>query len=271
MNLSPEEKAVRFRALHQRPGAFVIPNPWDAASACVLAGLGFEALATSSVAAAGTRGRRDYGITRDEALEMAAAIVGATEVPVSADLENGFGDAPEAVAETVRRAAEIGLAGCSIEDAPGNGAPYELSLAVERVAAAVETVRGLARPFVLTARAENYVRGVPDLGDTIRRLQAYEAVGAEVLFAPGLPDLAAVRATCAAISRPVNVVGPMANGTVTVAQLAEAGVKRISLAGSLFRAAMTGLRDAASEVRERGTFRFAATAMTSTEFNRFLG
>lgn len=270
MSSTQQEKGARFRALHERPGVFVIPNPWDAGSARVLAGLGFEALATSSAASAGTLGRCDYEVQRDEALAMARAIVEATDLPVSADLENGFGDTPEAVAETVRRAAEIGLAGCSIEDAPGGAAAYDLPLAVERVAAAVAVARSLPFPFTLTARAENYLRGRPDLDDTIRRLQAYEAAGADVLFAPGLPDLVSVRAACAAVKRPVNVVGSMGNGAVTVAQLAEAGVKRISLAASLYRAAITGLHAAACEVRDRGTFRFTATTLTGAQVNAFM-
>jgi 2-methylisocitrate lyase-like PEP mutase family enzyme len=270
MNASQTEKIARFRALHAAPGAFVIPNPWDAGSARMLAGLGFTALATSSSASAGTLGRRDYGVTREQALAMARAIVEAVAVPVSADLEDGFGAAPEAVRETIRRAAEIGLAGCSIEDAPGNAAPYDFNHAVERVAAAVEANRALPVPLVLTARAENYLRGKPDLDDTIRRLQAFEKAGADVLFAPGLPDLAAVRSVCAAVSKPVNVIGAMQNGALSVAELADAGVKRISLATAFYRAAMTGLHDAAVEVREKGMFGFVARAMPSPELNAFM-
>jgi 2-methylisocitrate lyase-like PEP mutase family enzyme len=264
---SQADKVARFRALHAAPGAFVIPNPWDAGSARLLAGLGFPALATSSSASAGTRGRRDYGVTRAEALAMAAEIVAATDLPVSADLENGFGDSPEAVQLTVREAAAVGLAGCSIEDAPGTAEAYELDLAVERVAAAVEAARALPVPFVITARAENFVRGTPDLADTIRRLQAYEQAGADVLFAPGVSDVAALRTLCAAVTRPVNAIG---SATHTVAQLAAAGVKRISLATSLYRAAMTALRDAASEARDRGTFTFAQRAMPGSELGTFM-
>src|SRR5712664_1405500 len=200
------DKAKRFRALHQGPRAFVIPNPWDAGSARVLAGLGFEALATSSGASAGVLGRRDGAVTREEALAHARAIVNATDLPVSADLEKGFGDAPAAAAETIRLAAEVGLVGGSIEDASGDKDKplYDLSLAAERVAAAVQAARSLPFPFTLTARAENYLRGNPNLDDTIKRLRAFEAAGADVLMAPGLPDLGAVRTVCAALSRPFN-------------------------------------------------------------------
>ena len=189
------QKAERFRALHQGPGAFVMPNPWDGGSACLLAGLGFQALATSSGAAAGTLGRRDGAISRDEALAAARVIVEATDLPVAADLENGFGDAPEDAAETIRRAAAVGLVGGSIEDATGRADEplYAFEHAVERVAAAAEAARHLGFPFTLTARAENYLRGHPDLDDTIRRLQAFEHAGADVLCAPALPDLPVLR------------------------------------------------------------------------------
>lgn len=268
--VTQEEKARRFRALHAGPGAFVMPNPWDAGSARLLAGMGFPALATSSAAAAGTLGRRDYDMQRDEALRLAREIVAATDLPVSADLEHGFGASPEAVAETVRQAAASGLAGCSIEDAAGGATPYDLSLSIERIVAAVEVVRALPFPFVLTARAENFLRGKPDLDDTIRRLQAFERAGADVLFAPGVPDLASVRTMCAAVTKPVNVVGPMQGGALSVAELAAAGVKRISLAASLYRAAMTGLRDAAQEVLTGGTFAFSTRCLTTAEVNAFM-
>jgi 2-methylisocitrate lyase-like PEP mutase family enzyme len=265
MAVSQHDKAVRFRALHAAPGAFVIPNPWDAGSASLLASLGFPALATSSYAAAGTLGRRDGDVTRDEALAMAREIVAVTDLPVSADLENGFGDSVSVVRETIRLAAGAGLAGCSIEDAPAEAPAYDLGLATERIAGAAEAARALSFPFVLTARAENFARGKPDLDDTIRRLQAYERAGADVLFAPGLPDLASVRAVCSAVTKPVNVVAGTKGRPFTVEQLAAAGVKRISLAISLYRAAMTALRDAAQEVREHGTFNFAERAMPSAE------
>ena len=250
------EKAARFKQLHCGPPAFVMPNPWDAGSAQRLAGLGFEALATSSAACAQALGRRDGEITRDEALAHARAIVMATDLPVSADLENGFGHAPADAAITIRLAGAAGLVGGSIEDASGDAAEpiYALSHAVERIAAAAEATRALAVPFMLTARAENFLRGKPDLDDTIRRLQAFEKAGADVLFAPGLPDLAAVRAVCAALNKPVNFMVGMPGKSFSVAELEAAGVRRISLATSLYRAAMAGLMAAATEVRQSGTF-----------------
>lgn len=270
--MTQTEKAVRFQALHQRVGAFLIPNPWDAGSARILAGLGFEAFATSSGAAAASYGRRDGKLTRDEALASARAITQATDLPVSADLENGFGDNPSAVAETVRMAAESGLVGCSIEDSTGdkNRPCYELPVAIERVAAAVQSARSLPFHFTLTARAENFVRGNPDLEDTIRRLQAYEKAGADVLFAPALPDLAAVRRVCSAVSKPVNFMVGIRGKSFTIAELVEAGVTRISFASSLYRAAMTGLIEAASEAKQRGTFNYLEKTMATAELNKFL-
>jgi 2-methylisocitrate lyase-like PEP mutase family enzyme len=252
------QKAERFRALHEGPRAFVMPNPWDAGSAVALAKLGFEALATSSGAAAAVLGRRDGELSRDEAIAHARAIALATDLPLSADLEKGFGDAPSDAATTIRLAAEAGVVGGSIEDASGDAARpiYDFALAVERVAAAVEAARALPFPFTLTARAENFLRGNPDLDDTIRRLQAFERAGADVLFAPALPDLASVRAVCAALSKPVNFMAGMKGKSFSVAELEAAGVRRISLAGSLYRAAMAALREAAEEVRQRGTFSY---------------
>lgn len=256
MTASQHEKAARFRALHAAGRIFVMPNPWDAGSARLLAGLGFQALATSSGAAAGTLGRKDGEITRSESLAHARAIAAATDLPVAADLENGFGDEPAAVAATIGLAAEAGLVGGSIEDAGGGPrhALYDLGHAAERVAAAVDAARALPFPFTLTARAENFLRGNPDLADTIARLQAYERAGADVLFAPCLPDLEAVREICAALSKPVNFMAGIPGKSFTVAELESAGVKRISLATSLYRAAMAALRAAAREVREQGTF-----------------
>ena len=250
------EKATRFVQLHCGPAAFVMPNPWDAGSALRLAGLGFEALATSSAACAQALGRRDGEITRDEALAHARAIVMATDLPVSADLENGFGHAPADAARTICLAGSAGLVGGSIEDASGDAAQpiYALAHAVERIAAAAEAARALDLPFTLTARAENFLRGKPDLDDTIRRLQAFEKAGADVLFAPGLPDLAAVRAVCAALRKPVSFMVSMPGKSFSVAELEAAGVRRISLASSLYRAAMAGLMAAATEVRHSGTF-----------------
>ena len=270
--LTQHDKAIAFRALHSGPGAFVIPNPWDAGSARILAGLGFQALATSSGAAAGILGRRDGRLSREEALAQAHAIVAATDLPVSADLEKGYGDAPAAAAQTIRLAAEAGLVGGSIEDATGDkDRPlYDMGHATERVQAAVEAARALPFPFTLTARAENFLRGNPDLDDTIKRLQAFDKAGADVLFAPGLPDLEAVRAVCAAVSRPVNFMAGIRGKSFTVAELEAAGVRRISLATSLYRAAMSGLLDAAREVKEKGTFGYLEHSLTTPELNGFM-
>jgi 2-methylisocitrate lyase-like PEP mutase family enzyme len=263
-------KAESFRALHHGPAPFVMPNPWDAGSARMLASLGFQALATSSGACAGTLGRRDGRVTRDEALAHARAILQAVELPVSADLEKCFGDSPAAAAETIRLAAEIGLAGGSIEDATGSPDKplFDFNQAVERVAAAAQAAR--ANGFVLTARAENFLRGRPDLDDTIVRLQAFEKAGADVLFAPGLPDLGAVRTVCAALSKPVSFMAGIRGKSFSVAELQAAGVRRISLATSLYRAAMSGLIDAAREVRERGTFAYLEHAVATADLNRFM-
>ena len=271
-NPALNQKAARFRALHDGPGAFIIPNPWDVGSACILAGLGFQALATSSAAAAATVGRKDHGLTRDEALAHARSIVDATPLPVSADLENGFGDAPEVVAETIRLAAEVGLVGCTIEDTTGDSDNplYGFELAVERVAAAAEAARVLPFPFMVTARTHNLLFSNARLEDTISRLQAFERAGADVLFAPGLPDLAAVRAVCTAISKPFNFMVGIPGKSFSVDQLAAAGVRRISLATSLYRAAMTGFLDAVREVRETGQFGFLDRCVTTAELNKLM-
>jgi 2-methylisocitrate lyase-like PEP mutase family enzyme len=265
------DRAEHFRALHAS-GTFVIPNVWDGASACLMAGMGFKALATSSAACAATYGTVDGRITREQALSHARAIVAATDLPVSADLEQGFGDEPAEVAETIRLAAASGLVGGSIEDASGNErAPiYALGQAVERVAAAVEAARSLPFAFTLTARAENFLHDRADLDDTVRRLQAFEAAGADVLFAPGLPDLAAVRTVCSALSRPFNFMVGIRGRSFSVAELAAAGVRRISLSTSLYRAAITGLRAAACEVQESGTFGYLDAIMSGGELERFL-
>jgi 2-methylisocitrate lyase-like PEP mutase family enzyme len=272
MNATQNEKAARFRALHDSPGAFVIPNPWDVGSARLLAGLGFQALATSSAASASAIGKRDGELTRDEALAHARLIVDATNLPVSADLESGFGDAPEVVAETIRLAAGAGLVGCSIEDATGNqDSPlYDLPLAVERIAAAAQAARALGFPFVLTARAHNFLYPDPSLDDTINRLQAFEKAGADVLFAPGLPDLATVSAVCSAVSRPVNFMVGIQGKSFSVSELTAAGVRRISLATSLYRAAMTGLLDAARQVKDTGQFGFLDRCATTPELNKLM-
>ncbi len=271
MTISQAEKADRFHALHAALGCFVIANAWDAGSARILAGLGFVALATSSGAAAGVLGRRDGMITREESLAHARAVVDATDLPVSADLEKGFGDAPEDAALTIRMAGEIGLDGGSIEDAAGPGRPlYDPGLARERVAAAVEAARAMPFPFTLTARAEGFIRGNPNLDDVIKRLQAFEAAGADVLMAPGLPDLAAVQTVCSSLSKPFNFMAGIPRKSFSVAELAAAGVKRISLATSLYRAAMTGLLHAAREVKENGTLVYVDTSVATAELNGFM-
>ncbi len=272
MSASQNEKAARFRTLHNGPGAFVIPNPWDIGSARILEGLGFEAVATSSAASACALGRRDGGLTRDEALAHARLIVDATDLPVSGDLEKGFGDAPDVVAETIRLAAGAGLVGCTIEDATGNpDRPlYDIGLAVERIAAAAQAARALPFPFMLTARAHNFLYAAPSLDDTIGRLQAFERAGADVLFAPGLPDLTAVRAVCAAVSKPVNFMAGIKGKSFSVGELADAGVRRISLATSLYRAAMTGFLEAAREVKEKGQFGFIDRCATTQDLIRLM-
>ena len=273
MTMSQIEKAVQFKALHERPAIFVIANCWDAGSALLLAGLGFHALATSSGASAGVLGRRDGNVTRGEALAQARAITGATELPVSADLEKGFSDAPEEVAKTIHLAAEAGLVGCSIEDFSGDKEKpiYELAFAAERIAAAAEAAHALPFPFTLTGRCENFLHNNPDLDDTIKRLQAFQNAGADVLFAPGLPDLDAVRNVCAAVSKPVNFMAGVRGKSFTVAELEAAGVKRISLATSLFRAAMTGLVQAGKEIVGSGTFGYLDCAMNTSELNDIMG
>ena len=265
------ERAQRFRALHLS-GTFVIANCWDGGSARILTALGFPALATSSGASAGTLGRLDGNVSLNEALVQARTICGSTSLPVSADLKKGFGDGPAATAKAIVLAAETGLVGGSIEDATGrNDAPlFDLGFATERIAAAVEAARKLPFPFTLTARAENYLHGRPDLDDTIKRLQAFERAGADVLFAPGLPDLAAIRTVCSSLSKPVNFMVGIRGKSFSVAELADAGVRRISLATSLYRAAMTGLAGAAREIRESGTFGYLDSSMTSGEFAKFI-
>jgi 2-methylisocitrate lyase-like PEP mutase family enzyme len=267
MSLTQKEKAVRFRALHVGPGPFVIPNPWDVGSARILAGLGFKALATSSAASAAVLGRKDHSLTRDEALAHAGSIVHATDLPVSADLGNGFGDAPKVVAQTIRLAASVGLVGCTIEDATGdqNAPLYESSLAVERIAAAAEEAHTLEFPFILTARAHNFLFADGSLERTILVLQAYEKAGADVLFAPGLPDLAAVREVCGALSKPFNFMAGIKGKSFSVRELAAAGVRRISLATSLYRAAMTAFLSAAREVKDEGQFSFLEGCVTTPD------
>jgi len=265
------EKAARFRALHQGPRAFLIGNAWDAGSARILAGLGFPALATSSGASAGTLGRRDGKVTREECFAQARLICAATDLPVSADLEKCFADSPQGAAETIRLAGGTGLVGGSIEDATGDkDRPlFDFNQAVERVAAAAEAAKKI--DFVLTARSENFLRGKQDLDDTIRRLQAFEKAGAEVLMAPGLPDLASVRAVCAALSKPFNFMAGIKGKSFSVAELEAAGVRRISLATSLYRAAMTGMIDAAREVKDKGSFGYLERTIGTPDLNNYLG
>ncbi len=261
-----QTKYENFRSLHMRDRAFVIPNPWDAGSARLLASLGFEALATTSAGYAFAVGKRDSfaGLSRDEILANAAQIVGATDLPVSADLEDGFGPSPEACARTVEMAIAIGLVGGSIEDATGNAEDpiHDIASAVARIEAAVDAAKG--KPFLLTARAENYLWGRPDLNDTIKRLQAFSAAGADVVYAPGLPDLDAIRTVCREVDRPVNVVMGLRGPRYTIEQLSEAGVRRISVGGSFARAALGALKRAAEEVLSRGTFDYADDAIPAS-------
>ena len=272
MAATRQEKFNVFRALHQRPGVFVIPNPWDAGSTKILAALGFEALATTSAGCTFSKGYLDSApeITRDVILQNAREIVEATPLPVSADLQNGFGHDPKTCAETIRLAAAAGLAGGSIEDSTGNAKNpiYDFQHATERVATAAEAAH--ASHFLLTARAENFLHGRPDLDDTIRRLQSFAKAGADVLYAPGLTSLDAIRAVCASVSKPVNVLMGLTGATFSVEELAAVGVKRISVGGSFARAALGGFVRAAREVKEKGTFTYAADALSSLEVKRYL-
>jgi 2-methylisocitrate lyase-like PEP mutase family enzyme len=263
------EKARVFRALHARSGAFIIPNPYDVGTTRLLAQLGFEALATTSAGCAFGLGQADCSVGRERMLVHVAAIAAATDLPVNADLENGFGDAPEAVAETFRLAAATGIAGGSIEDATNRPeAPiYAHDLAAERVRAAVETVRALPFPFVLTARAENHLHGRSDLADTIRRLQAYQDAGADVLYAPGLRTKDDIATLVRAVDRPVNVVMGLQGAQLSLAELSALGVKRVSVGSALSRAALGAFLRAAREMRDRGTFTFAADAVSYPEIS----
>ena len=245
-----EEKAAAFAALHEGE-PFVIPNPWDAGSARVLEALGYRALATTSSGFAFTLGRLDGSVTIDEVAAHVAALDASTSLPVSADLENGYGPSPENAAHAVARAAEAGAVGGSIEDYDPDGTIYERSRAVGRVAAAVEVARALGFPFVLTARAENHIRGNPNLDDTVARLQAYESAGADVLYAPGLATVEEIRVVCEALAKPVNV---LAVPGLTVAEVVEAGAQRISVGGALTWVAAKALADAAASLRDEGDF-----------------
>jgi 2-methylisocitrate lyase-like PEP mutase family enzyme len=272
MAASQADKAKKLRALHEAPGAFVIPNPWDAGSARVLEALGFQALATSSGAKAGVLGKRDGKVTREEALANARLIAGAVDIPVIGDLEKGFGDTPDAAALTIRGAAEAGLVGGSIEDATGDkDAPlFDPKLAAERVAAASKAAKALPFAFVLTARAEGFLRGKPDLDDVIARLKAYEAAGADVLMAPGLPDLAAVKKVTSSLNKPFNFMVGIPKRSFSKAELEAAGVKRISLATSLYKAAMSGLIEAAKEAKDKGTFGYVDSVVSTAELSAYM-
>jgi 2-methylisocitrate lyase-like PEP mutase family enzyme len=276
MPVTQLERGERFRALHARPGAFLIPNPWDAGTARLLTGLGFEALTTTSAGLAFTLARPDGAgaVTRDETLANARSIAEATDLPVAADLENGFGHSPEAAAETIRRAGEeAGLVGGSIEDSTGDPAHpiYDFALAVERIAAAAQAARALPFPFVLVGRAENFLHGRPDLDDTIRRLLAFEAAGADALYAPGLIRAEDIRTLCASVGKPVNVLMGLRGTESSVAELAALGVRRISVGSALSRAALGAFVRAAREIKERGTFAFAKEGIPSDELNRLMG
>jgi len=272
MTVSQADKAKKLRALHEAPGAFVIPNPWDGGSARVLEAMGFLALATSSGAKAGVLGKRDGKVTREESLANARLIAGAVDIPVIGDLEKGFGDTPDAAALTIRGAADAGLVGGSIEDATGNkDAPlFDIKVAAERIAAASKAAKALPFPFLLTARAEGFLRGKTDLDDVIARLKAYEAAGADVLFAPGLPDLAAIKKVTSAIGKPFNFMVGIPKKSFSKAELEAAGVKRISLATSLWKAAMTGLIDAATEVKDKGTFGYVDRVVSTATLSGYM-
>jgi len=267
-----QEKAKIFRALHQRDYPFIIPNPWDFGSARLLANLGFEALATTSMGYAFSRGQLDNTVDRRQVMLHASEIASATNLPVSADLENGFGDAPEVVAETIRIASETGIVGGSIEDSTSRTSDpiYDLGLAKDRIQAAVEAARSLPFPFTLTARAENYLHGRPDIKDTILRLQAYQQAGADVLYAPGLASRDEIAAVVSSVDRPVNVVMGLRGIPLSVTELASLGVKRISVGGSLYRTAIAAFLSAVREMKEHGTFTFAAKAASPKEIGSML-
>lgn len=267
------DKGPMFRALHERDRAFIIPNPWDGGTARILAHRGFEALATTSAGFAFSVGRQDNTVGRDRMIAHVAAIATATDLPVSADLENGYGDDPGAVAETVSRAAAAGAVGGSIEDATGrtDDPLYERALAVERIAAAADVARGLDVPFTLTARAENYLVGRADLADTISRLQAYQTAGADVLYAPGLTRPEDIASVVRSLDRPVNVLAGLAGARLSLADLSALGVRRVSVGSLLSRAALGAFLRAASEMREHGTFAFADDAAPYRDLNELFG
>jgi 2-methylisocitrate lyase-like PEP mutase family enzyme len=263
------ERGRAFRALHARASAFIIPNPWDIGSARLLAHAGFEALATTSMGYALSRGRLDNSLGREDTLAYAAQIVSATRLPVSADLENGFGDSPEMAAETIRLAGGVGLVGGSIEDATGepDRPIYELGLAVDRVRAAAEAAHALPFPFMFTARAENYLHGIPDIRETVKRLQAYQEAGADVLYAPGLTTRDDIATVVRSVDRPVNVLMGLQGVQLTLAELSDLGVRRLSVGSALYRTAIGAFMRAAREMQENGSFSFANQAATSRELS----
>ena len=267
------EKAQLFRSLHDRDHAFIIPNPWDIGSARILAYLGFEALASTSMGYAFSVGKRDNTLSREMVLKHIGEIASATDLPVSADLENCFGDEPEAAAETIKLAAATGIVGGSIEDATErkDDPIYDLELAADRVRAAVETARSLPFPFTLTARAENYLHGRPNLSDTISRLQVYQDAGADVLYAPGLSTKEDIIEVVRSVDCPVNVVMGLRGVQLSLAELSEMGVKRVSVGSSLARSAMGAFLRAAQEMREKGTFSFAKEAAGTQEISKMFG
>lgn len=267
--LTQTEKAKAFRALHEREGAFIIPNPWDVGTARILAHIGFEALATTSAGYAFSVGQRDNTIDRDQMIAHIQTIVTATNLPVSADLENGFGDSPETVAETIRLAAAAGVVGGSIEDSTNrpDRPIYDLELAVERIHAAAEMARSLPYPFTLTGRAENYLHGRPDIKDTIRRLQAYQEAGAGVLYAPGLTSKEDIVSVVSSLDRPVNLLMGLQGVQLSLAELSEIGVKRISVGSALSRAALGAFLRAAREMKTHGTFTFVDEAVSYREIS----
>ena len=266
------EKGKAFRALHARDRAFIIPNPWDVGTARLLQSLGFEALATTSAGFAFSLGKQDGAVDRETMLSHAAALAGATDLPVSADLENGYSDRPSGVVETIRLAAKTGLAGCSIEDVPqGRGkAPYEISLAAERVRAASEAAHALPFSFTLTARSENFIVGRPDLSDTIARLQAFQEAGADVLFAPGLKTKEDIRTVVRSVNRPINVIMGLEGVQLNLAELSELGVRRVSVGSALARSALGAFLRAAREMAGKGTFTFAHDALKYADLNAML-
>ena len=267
------EKGVVFRALHERESAFIIPNPWDVGTARLLAHLGFEALATTSAGYAFSIGQRDNTVGRDKMMAHVRDIVAATDLPVSADLENGFGDDPETVAETIRLAAAAGLVGGSIEDSTTrrDDPIYELDRAAERVRAAADVARALPFAFTLTARAENYLFGLRDLNDTIKRLQTYQEAGADVLYAPGLVTKEDIAAVVSSLDRPINVLMGLASVSLSLAELSEIGVKRVSVGSVLSRVALGAFLRAAQEMRDQGTFIFAEEAVSFRDISAMFG